>query len=279
VIYITGEEFTNKFLQALNAGKLGGLRKQFRDCHGLLLDNLHFLARKPATQEEFLHTFETLQKRGRPVVVSCDCHPKMIPQLMPELADRLLGGGVYGLEAPDKETRTAILTAKAARLGSRLSEEVVDFLAQQLRGNVRELEGALHSIRHYSLSHGEPITLKLAREATGDLIRHTKRVIQLKEIERALCAVLNMEGRLLHGKGRTRAASHPRMLAMYLARKHTPSTYGDIGGFFGGRNHSTAIAAEKKVTEWIEENSPLFIHETRWMTKDLMERVERELLN
>jgi chromosomal replication initiator protein len=277
VIFVTAEEFTNRFLQAMHEGAMNGFRRHFRAALALCVDDVHFLANKKATQEEFLHTFETLSQRGRPVVLTCDGHPRLIPNLLPELVDRLLGGGVWALEPPELPTRQAILKARAARIGCPLPADVIRFLAEHLCHNVRELEGAVHAIQHYSLVQVQPITLDLAREATADLLRSTARLVQLKDVERALCQVLGLEVRALHSKGRARAISYPRMLAMYLARKHTGAAYSEIGRHFGDRNHSTAIAAEQRIEEWLEAEKTLAIGSQRWRIRDLVERIEREM--
>src|SRR5207237_8556746 len=147
ICYITAEEFTNRFVQAMRFGKLGAFRKHFRECDSLLIDDLDFLASKRATQEEFLHTFDVLQANGKPLVVTCDCHPRLTDEFSPELTDRLLGGAVWGLTPPDPETRLEILRAKSGRVQPPLPDEVLRLLAGQLRGNVRELQGALHSVQ------------------------------------------------------------------------------------------------------------------------------------
>src|SRR5439155_237991 len=146
-------------------GKLGAFRKYFRECDSLLIDDLDFLASKRATQEEFLHTFDELLANGKPLVATCDCHPRLADEFSPELTDRLLGGAVWGLTPPDAETRLEILRAKSGRAQPALPEEVLRFLAEQLRGNVGELEGALHSVQHFSRVAGRPGELGLAREA------------------------------------------------------------------------------------------------------------------
>jgi chromosomal replication initiator protein len=277
VCFVSSEDFTNRFVQAMRLGKLGGFRKQFRDCDALLVDDLHFLARKRATQEEFLHTFDVLHADGRQMVLTCDCHPRLADDFTPELTDRLLGGAVWGLVPPDADTRLAILRAKALA-GAPLPDEVLAFLAGQLRGNVRELEGALHSVRHYSRVTNRPVTVPLVRDALADLLRHAVRVVQLADVDRAVCAVLRLEAGTLQSKGRAWAVSHPRMVAMYLGRKHTASAYSEIGGHFGGRNHSTAVAAEKKVRGWLQEDAELALGERRIRVRELVERVERDLL-
>jgi chromosomal replication initiator protein len=278
VFFITAEEFTNRFLHALHEKKLSSFRLRFRGAQALLVDNLQFLANKQATQEEFLHTFEALKQLGRPVAVTFDCHPKLIPSLMPELVDRCLGGVVCALDLPQRETRLGILTRKAALLGSPLPDEVANFMADRLQGHVRELEGALHAVRHYSRAHECPITLENARSALADLLRHGSQLTQLSEVERAIRNVLGLDERSLRSRGRARAITQPRMLAMYLARKHTGMAYSEIGRYFGGRNHSTAISAEKKVAQWLEQKLAIIIGDQRWQLDQLIHRIERELL-
>jgi chromosomal replication initiator protein len=278
VTYITAEDFTNRFVQAVRLGRLNTFRKQFRECDVLLLDDLHFLARKKATQEEFLHTFDSLLADGRQMVLTCDCHPRLADDFSPELTDRLLGGAVWSLGPPDGETRRAILEAlSAGREGPIFPREVLDFLASQLRGNVRELEGAVQSIRHFSRVTSRPIDVPLVREALAELLRHAVRVVQLADVDRSVCALLRLEAGTLQGKGRAWAISHPRMVAMFLARKHTPAAYSEIGMYFGGRNHSTVVAAEKKVRQWLQDDHELALGERRVRVRELVERVERDL--
>jgi chromosomal replication initiator protein len=278
VCFAGAEDFTNRFVQAMRLGKLGAFRKHFRECDALLLDDLHFLATKKATQEEFLHTFDALQADGKQVVLTCDCHPRLADDFAPELADRLLGGAVWGLTPPDADTRLAILRAKSGSGEAPMAEEVLRHLAGQLRGNVRELEGALHSLRHYARVTGRPIDVPLAREALADLLRHAVRVVQLADVDGAVCRVLRLGAGALQSKQRVWAVSHPRMLAMFLARRHTAAAYSEIGKYFGGRNHSTAVAAEKKVRQWLRDNAELPLGERSLRVRDVVELAERELL-
>jgi chromosomal replication initiator protein len=278
VTYVTAEDFTNRFVQAMRFGKLSAFRKHFRECDSLLVDDLDFLATKRATQEEFLHTFDALLANGKQLVVTCDCHPRLADEFSPELSDRLLGGAVWGLAPPEPETRLEILRAKSARVQPAVPEEVLRYLAGQLRGNVRELEGALHSVQHLSRVLGRAVDLALAREALGDLLRHAVRVVQLTDVDRSVCHVLRLDAGVLQSKQRAWMVSHPRMLAMYLARKHTAAAYSEIGRYFGGRNHSTAVAAEKKIRQWLQDDTELVLGERRLRVRDIVEMVERELL-
>jgi chromosomal replication initiator protein len=140
------------------------------------------------------------------------------------------------------------------------------------------VEGALHSLRHYSRVTGRPIDVGLAREALADLLRHAVRVVQVEDVDRSVCQVLRLEPGALQSKNRAWAISHPRMVAMFLARKHTAASYAALGGHFGQRNHSTAVAAEKKVRQWLQEDAELALGERPIRVRELVERVERELL-
>jgi chromosomal replication initiator protein len=278
VCFVTAEEFTNRFVHAVRLGKLSAFRKQFRDCDALLFDDLHFLANKRATQEEFLHTLNALQAEERLVVAASDCHPRFTDQFLPELADRLLGGAAWGLTLPDEPTRLNLLRAKSARSQFMVADEILAFMARTLRGNVRELEGAIHTLRHYAQVQGRMPDLPMAHEALADFLRHSVHLVQLSDIMRVLCQTLGLDATALLSKKRGWVYSHPRMLAMYLARKHTGATYTEIGRQFGGRNHSTSVAAEKKVRQWLQEDVCLTLGERKFRVRELIERFERELL-
>ena len=275
--FVTAEEFTTRFVQACRFGKQAAFRRQFRDCSALLLDDLHFLATKKGSQEEFLHTFDALTADGKQVVVTTDCHPRLAEELMPELTDRLLGGAVWGLLPPDDETRLAILRKKATGGSPAVGEDVLKYLARHLRGNVRELEGAVNGVRHFARVTGKPVSVPLVREALGDLLRHTVRTTTVADVDAAVCAVLHITAGTLQSKARSWAVSQPRAVAVYLARKHTSATYGEIASHFGAKTHSTAVAAEKKVRGWAKEDTPLALGDRQWRVRDLIDRVEREL--
>ncbi len=275
--YVTAEEFTTRFVQASRLGKMSAFRRQFRECSALLLDNLNFLATKRATQEEFLHTFDALVADGRQVVVTTDCHPRLADELMPELADRLLGGAVWSLLPPDPETRLEILRKKSTGGHPTIPDGVLKSIASSLRGNVRELEGAINSVRHYARVTGRPVDQGVVREALGDLLRHAVRVVTVADVDAAVCGVLRLPAGTLQSKARSWAVSHPRMVAIYLCRKHTAATYGEISKHFGAKTHSTAVASEKKVRAWLDKDQSVAIGDQNWRVKELIDRIEREL--
>lgn len=253
VLHVTAEAFTNHFLEAMRTGSLSTFRNRYRRGDALIIDDVHFLAAKRASLQEFLHTFNTIHATGAPIVIAADQHPRLIARLTDELATRFVAGMVVKVEAPDPATRRAILSAKALARGVELPEAVLAYIAEHLRGSVRELEGALHSLIAHAMLVGKRIDLNLARTALRDTIRHTATALALKDVEQAVCLTFSMTPDALRSDNRARSVSHPRMLAMFLARKHTPASYSEIGRYFGGRNHSTVISAEKKVLAWLKE--------------------------
>jgi chromosomal replication initiator protein len=276
-VLTTAEEFTTKFVQSTRFHTTHQFRRQFRECSALLLDDLSFLATKRATQDEFLHTLDFLVAEGRPVVVTLDCHPRLADDLIPELDDRLLGGSVWGLMPPEDETRLTILRQKAKSAQPEIADDVLIYLARNLHGNVRELEGAIHTLRHYARAMGRVIDIGVTRDALGDLLRHSIRTISIDDVEAAVSKVVSLPTGVMRAAGRSWAVSHPRMLAVFIARKHTSSTFGDIARHFGLKQHSTAMAAEKKVRGWILTDERLCIGNRDWSIKELIARIEREL--
>ncbi len=275
-VYITAEEFTTRFVQACRFDKQSAFRRQMRDCSALLIDDIQFFEKKVGSQKELIQTIDSLIAEGKQIVVTADCHPKLAEELLPELTDRLLGGAVWPLQPPDDVTRLDILRKKSTG-GSSIPEVVLKYLARNLKGNVRELEGAINSVRHFAKVTGRPVDAALAREAVGDLLRHTVRTISLADVDEAVCSVVGVTRGVLQSKARTWTVSHPRMIAMYLCRRHTAATYGEVAKHFGVKTHSTAVAAEKKVRAWLTANAKLRLGDREWATKDLIDRIEREL--
>ena len=251
VLFTTAEAFTNSFLEAMRSGALSSFRTRYRGAGALAIDDIHFLAATRATQGEFLHTFNALWNRGVPIVLSADQHPRKITRLTEELITRFLGGMIVKLEAPDTETRRAILQAQAAMRGANVPAAVVEYIVEHVRGSVRELEGALASVIVQATLCGRRLDLAMAHSALRDLVRHTTQVVSLRDVERAVCQLFQIDAESLRSDSRTRALVYPRMLAMYLARKYSGAAYSEIGQYFGGRNHSTVISAEKKVQAWL----------------------------
>lgn len=277
VTYLTAEAFTNYFTQALREHALAGFRARFRHVDALLVDDIDFLDGKPGIQEEFLHTVKQLEGCRRQIVLAADRHPRLLAKFSEELTTRFLSGLVCRLEPPDPETRRRILAAKARRLDDAVTDEALAVIAQRFQHNVRELEGALNCLQTYHAMTGKRISAAVARSVLAELERDCIRVIRLSDVEQAVCQFFGVEPADLRSSRRHRSVSQPRMLAMFLARKHTQAAYSEIGRYFGGRNHSTVVAAERKVRQWLAENVAVQVSAETWPLADVLESVEMQL--
>lgn len=276
-LFLTSEQFTNYFTQAFRDRTLPAFRQKFRSVDVLLVDDVDFFEGKKAVQEEFLHTYKQLDSLGKLIVVSADRHPRLLTKLTDELRTRFLSGMVCRLEAPDLETRERIVIRKAEKLDAEFSPEALRYVAQRFSNSVRELEGALNCLQVYHRMTGKRVGVTAARQALSDLERDCLRVVRLADIERAVCNLFGLETEDLRSPSRTRAVSEPRMLAMYLARRHTRSAYSEIGRHFGGRNHATVIAAERKVVGWLREGTSVRVASRTWQLADILETLEQQL--
>jgi len=276
-VYLSAEEFTTYFLEALRGSGLPSFRRKYRGVELLILDDLQFLAGKRATQVELLHTVDTLLRQGRQLVFAADRSPAELGELLPELTTRLEGGMVCRIEPPDYATRLGILAQMAARRRLDVPPEVQQFIASRLTNHARELSGALCRLQATSQALGRPITLPLAEEALAEMICQSSRVVRLPDIERAVCDVFGVEPASLHSDRKAKRVSYPRMLAMWLARKHTRAALSEIGEFFGRRSHSTVISAQKRVDGWMAAGEPLILAERTWDVDEAIRQVERKL--
>lgn len=278
VVLITAEAFANYFTQALRDHSLPGFRQRFRGVDALVVDNIDFFESKRVFQEEFLHTFAELADHGRTVVLSGTRHPRLLTKLSDELVSRFQSGLVCRLEAPDSATRLKIVEAKAARLSGEIATDALAYIADRFRGSVRELEGALNCLHAYFTMTRKKITLAIAREVLADLERDCLRLIRLADVERVVCNLFGVRPKDLQSETRVRTVSHPRMLAMFLARKLTQSAYTEIGQHFGGRNHSTVMSAERKVHQWLEKNETIKVASQAWTIGEILQTLEQQLL-
>jgi chromosomal replication initiator protein len=276
-VYLSAEQFTTYFLEALRGSGLPSFRRKYRGVGLLILDDLQFLAGKRATQVELLHTVETLLRQGRQLVFAADRSPAELAELLPELTTRLESGMVCRIEPPDYATRLGILAQMAAGRQMHVPPEVQQFIASRLTNHARELSGALCRLQATSEVLGRPITLPLAEEALAEMIRHSGRVVRLADIEKAVCDVFGVEPASLHSDRKAKRVSHPRMLAMWLARKHTRAALSEIGEYFGRRSHSTVISAQKRVDGWMAAGEPLVLADRSWDVDEAVRQVEQRL--
>ena len=261
-VYLSGEEFTNQFVLALKMGKLEAFRQRYRQTDLLIIDDIHFLASKKATQEEFLHTFNAIDSASKQVVMASDAHPKMIGQLSDNLVNRFISGMVVKIEPPEFATRCAILHQRAKAINKVIPDPVIEYIADNLCANVRELEGALLKVVAYASLSSSQIDLNIAREALEDHIARTDPIVHLSDIEAAVTTFFGITPADIHSSRKTRTISLARSIAMYLARKHTTMSFPEIGRFMGNKNHATVILACRKVENYLGDHSKPIIWET-----------------
>ena len=278
VTLLTAEAFANYFTQALSERTLPSFRHKFRGTDVLLVDDIDFFESKRVFQEEFLHTLCDLADHGRQVVVTADRHPRLLTKLGDDLVSRFQSGLICRLENPDLETRRQILRRKAQRIEGAIAPEALNFIAEKFTGNVRELEGALNCLQTFHGMTQKRITATVARQVLADLERDCLRVVRLADIERVVCQVFGVKAKDLKSNSRVRTLAQPRMLAMFLARKHTQSAYSEIGQHFGGRNHSTVMSAEKKVQKWLTDNTTVRVASQEWSFQEIVANLEQQLL-
>jgi len=281
-VYTTGEEFTNEFVLAIRSNRVEAFRQRYRPVDVLIIDDVHFLANKKATQEEFLHTFNAIDGQRRRIVLTSDTHPKLIGQFSEQLINRFMAGMVVRLEVPDFAMRCEILRRRAAlATGQSVPEDVIAYIADNLTTNVRELEGALLKLVMFSTVAHQPITLSLARRALADHIQRTRRSLGLDEIDQTVATCFGLTPADLHTSRKTRTIALARGIAMYLARKHTEMSFPEIGRSMGNKNHSTVILASRRIgkmlaaDEVVQRQTPAGMAQER--LRDLVERIEEQL--
>lgn len=247
IIYLSCESFVNNFIAAVQHGSLEDFRARYRNADMLLIDDVHFLAHKEGSQEEFFHTFNTLYNTERQIVLSSDSPPREIPTLEERLVSRFKWGLVARIEPPSFETRVAILKKKADQMDCVLPNDVAHYLAENINTNVRELEGAVTKISGMSSLEKKPVTIETAREAISDSTRADTRKFRIEEIRDAVAAHYRVKPSEMQSRGRSKSIVLPRQLCMYLLRKLTDYSLEEIGGFMGGRDHSTVLYAGEKI--------------------------------
>ncbi len=278
IVFLTSEQFANYFTQALRTHTLPSFRQRFRGVDVLLVDDVDFLDGKRVIQEEFLHTVKTLESLGKQLIVTADRHPRLLSQTSEELSTRFVSGLVCRLEAPDLETRTRVVQHKLTQRQLELTPDALALVAQWFRNNVRELEGALNCLEAHFAMTRQRMTGPNARQILADLQRDCVRIVRLADVERAVCDLFRLIPDELRSSSRARNVAQPRMLAMFLARKLTQAAYSEIGEFFGGRNHSTVISAERQVQGWLTVDTSFTIAARQWSAGELLQTLEQQLL-
>lgn len=279
--YVNGDEFTNEFVLAIRSGQIESFRQRYRNLDVLILDDVHFLANKRATQEEFLHTFNAIDARRKHIVLASDSHPKLIGQFSEQLLNRFVAGMVVRIDVPDFRMRCEILRRRAAAASKAVPEEVIAYIAEHLTSNIRELEGALLKLVMFSSIAHQPITLGLARRSLAEHLHRTQRVLGIEEIDQTVSTYFGLTPAELHTSRKTRTIALARGIAMYLARKHTDMSFPEIGRFMGNKNHSTVILATRKIEGllqadgYVKRQTPAGIREERLI--EIINRIESQL--
>src|SRR5688572_9828178 len=249
ILYLSCDSFINQFVNAIQNNDMNSFRHRFRNVDVLVIDDIHFLGGdRERSQEEFFHTFNTLYQNHKQIILSADCPPSEIPELEERLVSRFNWGLVARIEKPCFETRIAILQKKAALRGMTMPDGVVDYIAQKVENNTRELEGAITKLQGMSaLQNGIPITLEMAKEALGDSGYSEQKRITIEQIINNVTRYYNVRVSDLQSKKRHKSIAFPRQVCMYLARRHTRFSLEEIGGYFGGRDHTTVLHAVRTV--------------------------------
>ena len=272
VVYVSSEKFTNELINAIKDDNNEEFRTKYRSVDVLLIDDIQFIAGKERTQEEFFHTFNTLHEANKQIILSSDRPPKEIPTLEDRLRSRFEWGLIADIQAPDFETRMAILKKKADVEKLNVPNEVMVYIATKIKSNIRELEGALIRIVAYSSLTNREITVDLASEALKDIISNKQnKSITIDLIQDVVATYFNLRVEDLKSQRRTRNVAYPRQIAMYLSRKLTDMSLPKIGEEFGGRDHTTVIHAYEKISESLNRDESLE-HTLNDITKKLTQK-------
>lgn len=265
--YLSAEDFANQFVLSLKTKKLELFRQRMRQLDLLAIDDIHFLANKPSTQEEFLHTFNTISLAGKQVVLVSDASPKMIGQLSEKLVNRFVSGMVVKVDSPDFNMRCEICRRRAVDMmqtaftgrwmennacPSTVPEKVIQYIAEHIRSNVRELEGALLKVIAFAALQNQPITKSMAQEVLADHVEHCDPMVRIADIENAVASFFSTTPANIHSAKKDKTVSLARHFSMYLARKHTNMSSSEIGRLMGNKNHATVLVGCKRIDEFIQ---------------------------
>jgi chromosomal replication initiator protein len=271
IMYVSAEEFMNEMINSIRYDRMPKFREKYRNISCLLIDDIHFLAGKDRTQEEFFHTFNTLHDSGKQIVVTSDKFPKDIPNLESRLRSRFEWGLIADIQPPEIETKIAIIEKKVQENNIDLPNNVVYYIASHVESNIRELEGFLVRIGAYSSLTSRKIDLDLVKEVLSSLVKHNQKgEVNIEEIIKVTAGKLNIKISDMKAHNKNKNIVYARQIAMYLARKLTNCSFPDIGQKIGGRDHSTVIYANNKILNCIKTDIKL---------KNLIQEIEDILIN
>jgi chromosomal replication initiator protein len=260
VRYVTSETFMNDFINSLRDKRIEGFKQRYRTYDLLLIDDIQFFEHKERIQEEFFHTFNSLYQAGRQIIISSDRPPRAMPTLEDRLRSRFEWGLITDIQAPDLETRIAILRKKVKTDRTQgIDPRVLEYIASRISTNIRELEGALTRVVAFSSLTGRPMTVDLAQDVLKDVFPQGEAAqVSIDRIQETVCGRFGLSGEELRGHRRSHNIVYPRQVAMYLSRELTDSSLPRIGKEFGGRDHTTVIHATSKIARLIREDRSVY---------------------
>lgn len=263
IAYISSERFMNELIYCLRHNKIVDFRQKYRNCDLFLMDDIQFISgNKAATQEEFFHTFNTLYETKKQIIITSDLFPQEIPDIEERLRNRFQWGLIADIQPPDIEHRIAILFSKAKQLGIRLNSDVAEYIANLVKRNVRELEGALHRLAAFAALQGRPLDRLLAIETFSTMLKDesSKPQMLIEAVQKIVADHFQIKISDLKSKRRHKALTLPRQVAMYLSRQFTKTSYPEIGEKFGGKDHTTIMHAVQKISLERKRNMNLMAH-------------------
>ena len=253
-VYVSAEEFTNEYVNAFRTQKLDNFRKKYRNVDILAIDDIHFLANKKSTQEEFLHTFNSIDLADKQIVLASDAHPTMIAELAENLVNRFVSGMVVKIETPDYDTRLKICRQKTADMGIKINDEILEYVAANITKSVRDIEGALLKLNAHIMLTGEPLSLALAQYLLGQAVSKSAAGVRVEDVESSVATFFGTTLKDMRSAKKDQTVSLARSVAMHLLRDNTDMSFPEIGKSLGGKNHATVIMACKKIKELAEKN-------------------------
>ena len=268
IVYVHSEKFVSDMVKALQLGAMNEFKSFYRNADALLIDDIQFFAGKEQSQEEFFHTFNALLDRNNQMILTCDKYPKEIDGLEERLKSRLGWGLPVVIDPPELETRAAVLLSKASSMGVELPNDCAIYIAQRIRSNIRELEGALKRVAANSRFTNQPIDLSLVKDALKDLFVISAKMVSIENIQKTVSEYYNIKLSDLLSKRRGRSITRPRQLAMALTKELTNHSLPEIGEAFNGRDHTTVLHACKKIAE-LRKESPSHEEDYRNLTRAL----------
>jgi len=252
--YMSSEKFTNELIDAIRHRSTPAFRKKYREIDVLLIDDIHFIAGKESTQEEFFHTFNYLHDNHKQIIITSDRPPKEIAKLEERLSSRFAWGLITDIQPPDFETRVAILRKKVESESVKVPDDIIYFIAEQIKTNIRELEGALIRVSAYSLLEERPMSLEMTKLILKDMVQESIQIISVEMIQKTVAKEFLIPLSELRAKKRNKNIVLARQVAMYLTKKLTNMSLPEIGHAFGGKDHTTVLHSCKKIDKEMEAN-------------------------